>query len=308
MVNDPYKILGVARGASDDEIRRAYRRLAKEKHPDLNPGEKAAESFKKISTAYALLSDPDKRRAYDMGEIDANGEPRGFQSAHGAARGGAGGFGGFHGRAGGADPGFGDIFSDLFGGRAGAGMGMGGRGGGFARRGQDVRYTLELDFIEAVKGARKRVTLPEGGVLDLNVPAGVNDGQSLRLKGKGTAGIGGGPAGDALVEIKVRAHPQFKRLGNDILFDLPITIDEAILGAKIEVPTVDGRVQVTIPKATNSGQVMRLKGKGVKPKGAVKAGDQLVTVRIVMPDKIDDQLAYFMSEWRLKNAYNPGRK
>ncbi len=313
MVNDPYKILGVKRGASEDDIRRAYRKMAKEKHPDLNPGEKAAEAFKQVSTAYALLSDKDKRSAFDRGEIDGNGEPRGVHGAQGGAYGGGagGGFGGFQGgfqgRGGGAaDPGFGDIFSDLFGGRGGANMGRG--GAGFARRGQDVRYTLELDFMEAVKGARKRVTLPEGGVLDLSVPAGVNDGKTLRLKGKGAPGIGGGPSGDALVEIKVRGHDQFKRLGNDILYDLPITIDEAILGAKIEVPTVEGRVQVSIPKATNSGQVMRLKGKGVHPKGAARAGDQLVTIRIVMPDKIDDQLAYFMSEWRLKNAYDPGRK
>ena len=305
MVNDPYKILGVPRNASEDEIRRAYRRLAKEKHPDLNPGNAGAEAFKKISAAYALLSDAEKRRAFDRGEIDANGEPRGYQNAYGGA---AGGFGGFQGHTGGGDPGFGDFFSDLFGGGAGAGPGMGRGRAGFTRRGQDVRYTLELDFMEAVKGASKRVTLPEGGVLDLKVPAGVNDGKTLRLKGKGAPGLGGAPSGDALVEIKVRTHPQFKRLGNDILLDLPITIDEAILGGKIEVPTIEGRVSVTIPKGSNSGQVMRLKGKGVKPKGATGAGDQLVTLRIVMPDKIDDQLAYFMSEWRLKNAYNPGRK
>ena len=302
MGEDPYKILGVARNATSDEIRRAYRRLAKQQHPDLNTGARAEDAFKKISAAYALLSDKEKRRAYDRGEIDANGEPRGYHAAYGA--GGAGGFGGFRGGAGGyagADPGFGDFFSDLFGTRSTG-------GGGYGRRGQDVRYTLELDFLEAAKGARKRVTLPEGGVLDLNVPSGVADGQTLRLKGKGRAGPGGGPPGDALVEIKVRSHPQFKRLANDILVDLPITIDEAILGARIEVPTIDGRVQITIPKGTNSGQVMRLKGKGVKPKGAAKAGDQLVTIRIVMPEKIDDQLAYFMSEWRLKNAYDPGRK
>lgn len=300
MAEDPYKVLGVGRGASDDEIRKAYRRLAKENHPDLNAGDKKADTFKKISSAYALLGDAEKRRAFDRGEIDANGEPRGF---HGAGAG--GGFGGAGGGRGfnSAEAGFGDIFSDLFGGGAAAQ----GRAGGYAVRGQDVRYTLEVTFIEAVLGAKKRVTLPEGGVLDLSVPAGVTDGQTLRLKGKGGAGLRGGSAGDALIEIQVRAHPDFKRLGDDILSDLPISIDEAILGAKIEVPTVSGRVQVTVPKGTSSGKVLRLKGKGVINRTTRKTGDQLVTLRIVMPDEIDDELAYYMSEWRVKHSYNPRR-
>lgn len=303
MVEDPYKVLGVARDASDEDLRRAYRRLAKQNHPDLNAGEKSAETFKKISRAYGLLGDEDKRRAFDSGEIDANGESRGFRS-HAA-------HGGFSGRAGargfqGAEAGFGDIFSDLFGGRAGAGAGTG-RARDYAMRGQDVRYTLEVDFVEAVQGAKKRVTLPEGGVLDLGVPAGVADGQTLRLKGKGSAGLRGGAPGDALIEIKVRPHSLFKRQDNDILSELPITIDEAILGAKIKVPTVGGYVQVTIPKGTSSGRLLRLKGKGVVNKATAKTGDQLVSVRIVMPSDIDDQLAYFMTEWRLKNGYNPRR-
>ena len=248
MAEDPYKVLGVARGASDKEIRSAYRKLAKEKHPDLNPGDKAAETFKKISGAYAILGDAKKRSSFDRGEIDAGGAPRGFQ-------GGAPGQGGFRGspygqqRAGWppgqGDAGFGDIFSDLFGGQRG--QTAGGPGAAYAMRGQDVRYTLEVDFIEAVKGAKKRVTLPQGGALDLSVPAGVTDSQTLRLKGKGAVGMRGGPAGDALIEIKVRGHRDFKRSGDDILIDLPITIDEAILGAKVEVPTVDGRVHAHSP-------------------------------------------------------------
>jgi DnaJ-class molecular chaperone len=175
-------------------------------------------------------------------------------------------------------------------------------------RGQDLRYTLEVDLLEAVAGAKKRVTLPDGGVLDLAVPEGVNDGQVLRLKGKGQPGPRGGEAGDALVEIKVRGHAHFKRVGDDILHDLAISIDEAVLGAKIEVPTATGRVQLTLPKGTSSGRVFRLKGKGVANRITGTSGDQLVTVSIVLPEAIDDGLAYFLSEWRQKNAYDPRRK
>ena len=170
-----------------------------------------------------------------------------------------------------------------------------------------MRYTLEIDFLEAAAGAKKRVTMPDGGVLDLTVPEGVADGQVLRLKGKGSPGVRGSEPGDALVEIKVRPHPQFKRVGDDIALELPITIDEAVLGDKIEVPTVSGRVQLTIPKGTSSGRAFRLKGKGVRNTATGNTGDQLVTVRIVLPDTIDDKLAYFMSEWRQTHRYDPGR-
>ena len=171
-----------------------------------------------------------------------------------------------------------------------------------------MRYTLDVDFLEAVRGVTKRVTLPGGSALDLAVPAGVGDNQVLRLKGKGARGVGAGEAGDALVEIRVRPHAQFKRDGDDVLLDIPITLDEAVLGAKVEVATIDSRVQLTIPKGTSSGRVFRLKGKGIKSGGKTEAGDQLVTVRIVLPDVIDDSLAYFFSEWRQKNKYDPGRK
>ncbi len=294
MAEDPYAILGVPRSASDDDIRRAFRKLAKELHPDINRSG-TDERFKKVSSAYEILGDPQKRRAFDRGEIDARGEPRrdGFRNyARGGARAGAG--------AGFDEFGFSDIFSDVFGG------GRASPRPGFAVKGHDVRYTLDVDFLEAVKGTTKRVTLPGGGTLDLNVPAGVGDGQVLRLKGKGARGLGAGEPGDALVEIRVRAHALFKRIDDDILLEVPITVDEAVLGAKVEVATVTGRVQLTIPKGTSSGRVFRLKGKGIKSAGKPEAGDQLVTVKIVLPEVIDDSLAYFFSEWRQKNRYDPG--
>ncbi len=297
MADDPYAILGVPKGASEEEIRRAFRKLAKELHPDLNPANGAAtvDRFKMVSSAYEIVGDPEKRKAFDRGEIDARGDPRrdAFRRYPRGARAGAG--------AGSEDFGFSDIFSDMFSGaRANA--------HGFAVKGHDVRYTLDADFLEAAQGATKRVTLPGGGPLDLNVPAGVADGQVLRLKGKGARGFGGGEPGDALVEIRVRGHAHFKREGDDILADVPITLDEAVLGAKVEVSTITGRVQLTIPKGTSSGRVFRLKGRGIKSAGAKEAGDQLVTIRIVLPETIDDSLAYFFSEWRQKNSYDPGRK
>jgi DnaJ-class molecular chaperone len=301
MAEDPYKVLGVARDVPDEEIRRTYRKLAKQLHPDLNPANRASaeEKFKKVSAAYDIIGDPEKRKQYDRGEIDANGEPRrGFHRTHA----GGGPFGGRGGGRSDEDFNFGDIFSDLFGrGRAGD------AGGPFAARGRDVRYTLEIDFLEAATGAKKRVTMPDGGVLDLAVPEGVADGQTLRLKAKGSPGLRGSEAGDALVEIRVRPHAHFKRTGDDIALDLPVTVDEAVLGAKIEVPTVSGRVQLSMPKGTSSGRVFRLKGKGVRNTTTGNTGDQLVTVRIVLPDTIDDKLAYFMSEWRQSHRYDPGR-
>lgn len=294
MADDPYVMLGVPRTATPDDISKAFRKLAKELHPDLNPGDTAAvERFKKVSAAYELLSDQDKRARFDRGEIDASGEPRRGYNPFGGGS-------GPHGRArpGPADDmGFGDVFSDLFGATRGRQRAT--------LRGQDVRYTLEVEFLEAVTGARKRVSLPEGGVLDLVVPEGVEDGQVLRLKGKGRPGPRGAEAGDAMVEIKVRPHRDFKRQGDDIVFDLPVSIDEAVLGAKIEVATATGRVALNVPKGTSSGTVFRLRGKGVRNMTTGATGDQLVTVRIVLPETIDEQLSYFMSEWRQKHGYDP---
>jgi DnaJ-class molecular chaperone len=310
MAEDPYKVLGVARDASEDEIRRVYRKLAKELHPDVNPENRASaeERFKRVSAAYEIVGDAEKRKKYDRGEIDANGEPqRTYHRSYAGA--GSGGFGGFGGRGAGGDSefGFGDVFSDLFNRARGGGGGAREGFDGFNSRGRDVRYTLEVDFLEAVNGAKKRVTMPDGGTLDLSVPEGVTDGQVLRLKGKGMAGVRGMEPGDALVEIKVRPHASFSREGDDVKLELPVTIDEAVLGGKIEVQTVSGRVQLTIPKGTSSGRVFRLKGKGVRNLTTGAHGDQLVTIRIVMPEKIDDELSYFFSEWKQKHQYDPGR-
>ncbi|MBL8564564.1 MAG: J domain-containing protein [Hyphomicrobiaceae bacterium] len=304
MASDPYGILGLQRSATDDEVRAAFRRLAKTSHPDLHPGDSAAaERFKKLSAAYDILGDAEKRRQFDAGLIDASGEPvRGFAQRHRGQPGAQP-----HARAGtpGGGP-FSDIFSDIF--------GEGGFGGprqghpGFRARGQDVRYTLEVDFLEAISGTRKRVTMPDGGVLDLVVPEGVVDGQVLRLKGKGKPGLGGGEVGDALVEIHVRPHADYTRSGDDITMNLPVSLDEAILGGRIEVGTPTGRVHVTLPKGTSSGQVFRLRGKGARNTATGKHGDLLASVRIVLPEKIDDGLAYFISEWRNKNRYDPRGK
>jgi DnaJ-class molecular chaperone len=296
MADDPYDILGVPRSATDDQIRKAYLKLVKELHPDVNPSKVAEERFKKVTAAHDIIGDPERRRQYDTGEIDASGEPRRPTWRPQGAGAGAG----ARGRGGPIFEDFGDMFSDIF-----STAGRGGQRGGFAMRGRDVRYTLDVDFLEAVQGAKKRVTLPDNGVLDLTVPEGVTDGQVLRLRGRGEPGVAGGEAGDALIEIRVRPHREFRREGDDLLIEVPITIDEAVLGGKVEVPTVGGRVQLTIPKGTSSGQVLRLKGKGVRNATTGATGDELVTVKIVLPETIDDSLSYFLSEWRQKHRYDP---
>jgi len=293
---DPYKVLGVGRTASADDIRAAYRKLAKELHPDRNPGDAVAEErFKQVSAAFDLLGDPEKRGRYDRGEIDADGQERGPRFHPGGGPGGgpfAGGEGGFED--------LNDLFSDLFGGRAG-------RGGrqGFAARGQDVRYQLTVDFFDAARGAKRRVTMPDGRTLDISIPAGLRDGQTLRLRGQGGPGRGGGPAGDVYVETSVTSHDIFERDGNDIRIEAPITLKEAVLGAKITIPTIDGDVAVQVPPGSSSGAVLRLRGKGVRDSKTGSAGDQYVKLKIVLPSPPDKDLEAFAKRWKGADAQSP---
>jgi DnaJ-class molecular chaperone len=304
MADDLYSILGVARGASADDVVKAYRKLAKKLHPDLNPGDKAAEEkFKQVTAAYDILGDVDKRGRFDRGEIDASGQERPQQRYYREYAGGEDGAR-YRSTAGYEDiGGFSDLFGDLF------GRGAGARAGGqrFAMRGSDAQYRLEIDFLEAVNGAKKRITLPDGGTLDVAIPEGVQAGQVMRLKGKGSPGAGGAEAGDALVEILVRPHPIFKREGDDILIEVPIGFDEAVLGGKVEVPTITGNVFATVPPGSNTGKTLRLKGRGIKRKGG-KHGDELVKLVVMMPDRIDEDLKAFAEEWRAKHGHDPRRK
>jgi len=302
MAEDLYSVLGVAKSASADDITKAYRKLAKKLHPDLNPGDTAAEEkFKQVSHAYSILKDPEQRGKYDRGEIDASGQERPQQRYYREYAGGPEGAQ-YHSTAGFEDIGaFSDLFGDMFGAGAGARAGRG--GARFSMRGQDAQYHLDIPFLDAVNGTKQRITLPDGSTLDVTIPAGVSDGQVLRLKGKGMPGMGEGPPGDALVEIGVRPHPVFKREGNDIVVELPISFDEAVLGGKVEVPTISGRVAMTVPAGSNSGQTLRLKGRGVKGKG-----DQLIRLDVVMPETMDDDLKRFAEEWKKSHAYDPRRK
>lgn len=301
MTDDPYKVLGVSRDATQAEIKKAYRKLAKSLHPDLAPGDKAkAAEFQRVGAAYDILGDPEKRRRFDAGEIDASGQERPqrqfYRSYADADREGryhsAGGFGDFE-----------DI-SDLFGGIFGRKHAGGGGARGFATRGADVRYHLEVDFLDAARGARRTVPLPDGQTIELTIPAGVRDGQTLRLRGKGQPGGGNGPAGDAYVEIGVRPHPLFTRVGNDIEVELPVTFDEAVLGARVEVPTVSGPVTLAVPKGSSSGQRLRLKGKGIAP-AKTPPGDQYVRLRIVLPRQITGSMEELAQQWRDTVRHNP---
>src|SRR6202048_2745774 len=267
---DPYQTLGVSKDASQEAIQKAYRRLAKKFHPDLNPGNKQAEDkFKDISAAYDLLGDPQKRARFDRGEIDASGAERPRQRYYRdfADAGTSNPYASDDGFAylGSAD----DFFSEIF--------SRHGRGN-LSMRGGDVHYNLELDFLDAINGGKQQLTLPDGSALDVAIPPGTRDGQVLRLRGKGRPGIGGGPPGDALVEVAVRPHPYFRREGDNIHLDLPGSLTEAVLGAKIKMPTPAGAVTMTVPKDSNTGTVLRLRGKGA-PRSKGGRGDEYVTLK-----------------------------
>ena len=295
-MDDPYKILGVGKTASPDEVKKAYRKLAKQHHPDLNPGNSASASrFKDISGAYDLLSDAEKRARFDRGEIDASGQERADASYY---RSHAGGPQGARYRAGpGFDPS--DIFADLFarGGQpGGGGFGRGGDPREFKTRGNDVAYSMTVDFVEAAKGAQKRLSFPDGKTLDVNVPAGAETGMTLRLRGQGQPGMGGGPSGDALIEITVESHPLFRRDGNNIQAEVAITLTEAVAGGKITVPTIEGPVSVSVPAGSNSGTKLRLRGRGIALKGGT-AGDQYITLKVMLPKEPDQALKDFIESW-----------
>jgi len=297
VADELYAVLGVPKDASADDIRKSYRTLAKKHHPDLNPGDKAAEdTFKKIQAAYAILSDEKKRRQYDAGEIDAQGNE--VQRPYYREYASAGGPNPYRSTAGFDD--LGDIFSDLF--RA---RGQGAEGAEIRIRGGDVRYTMEITFLESINGAKKRVVMPDGKPLDITVPPGQHNGHVLRLRGQGMPGFGGGPAGDAYVELRVAPHPQFHRHGNNVHIDLPIALHEAVLGAKVRVPTVSGAVTMTVPPGSNTGDTLRLRGKGVPASGGHPAGDQVVTLRVELPKGPDEKLKAFLKDWATDHAYDP---
>ncbi len=308
---DPYEVLGLKPGATDKEIRAAYRKLAKKHHPDLNPGNRQAEEhFKEISAANELLSDADKRARFDRGEIDASGQERperAFYRQHAEGQqgrryppGADGGFGATFDEAE-----IGDIFADLF--RRGQGGGGAGRAGPNMRmRGRDHSYTLAVEFLDAVNGATRRLALPDGKHLDVRVPAGIEDGQVLRLKAQGEPGMNGGPAGDALIEIRIIPHPFFRRDGSDIRLEVPVTLAEAVLGGKITVPTPSGNVSVTVPRHSDTGAQLRLRGKGVSAHAGKPAGDAYVTLKVVL-GTVDPELERFLQDRVAPPAANPRR-
>ncbi len=303
-MRDPYQVLGVPRTAGQEDIKKAYRRLAKRLHPDLNPNDRAIEQrFKEVASAYDLLGDKDKRARFDRGEIDAEGRERADAAFRRAYADAAAGRGRNSGRSGGFDAG--SIFDELFG---RSGPRNTGTGAPFRSKGTDVSYALRVGFVDATLGGRQRLTLSDGRDLEVAIPPGTRDGDTLRLKGQGLGGLGGGIAGDALVEIKVEPHPLFTLQDHDIHLEVPVTLHEAVQGATVQVPTLDGKVALKIPAGSNTGTVLRLKGRGVPvPKGTAR-GDQYVRLKVVLPDRPDPELAEFLARWHPAGGYEPRKK
>ena len=304
-MKDPYQVLGVTREASADDIKRAYRKLAKRLHPDLNPGNRKVEQqFKEVSQAYGILGDEEKRKRFDRGEIDAGGQEKPF---------GQGGFYRRYAESGqgakyrpfefGEDYDVADIFEDLF---------SGGRRQqkqrSVRRKGADVSYNITVDFVEAAVGTKKKLRLTDDKTLNVTIPPGSEEGQSLRLKGQGMQGLGGAPAGDAYIEIHVKPHKHFTREGANVHLELPVTLKEAVAGAKVEAPTVHGKITVTVPPGSNTGTTLRLRGKGIADQKSGKKGDQLLRLKVMLPDKVDKELADFVKGWSKGESYQPRRK
>ncbi len=304
MTIDPYGALGLTKSATPDDIKKAYRKLARTSHPDLHPDDAGAEArFKEIAAAHDLLKDPATRARFDAGEIDASGTERPQRQYYrDFAEAGDNPYPQRRGFEASGDPA--DIFAEILRQRTRQGSGdFGDRG--FPMPSPDLRFTLEVRFLDAVRGGEMRITLPEGSNIAVRIPQGAQDGQTLRLRGKGGLGYGGGPSGDALITLLVSTHPVFRREGDDILVTLPITIEEAVLGAKVTAPTISGPVSLTIPEGVSSGRVLRLRGRGVAGVSGKGGGDQLVELKIVAPPVIDDALRDFLSDWRKNHSHDP---
>ncbi len=323
MAGDPYQELGVSKSASDAEIQKAFRKLAKELHPDQNKGNKASEErFKRITAAYDFLKDTDRRKKYDRGEMDADGREihRGFGGGGGGMGGGFGGgqragspFGNAGARFDGVD--LDDILGGMFGGGGARGGGFGGFGGQPEppAKGQDIRIRLDIDLLDTIVGNTRRVVLSDGRTVDVNIPKGSRDGQSLRLKGQGGASPSGrGPHGDAMVELRLKPHPIFRLDGNDLHMDLFVSLPDAVLGGKVQAPTPDGPVSVSIAKGSNSGAVLRLKGRGALDKDGTR-GDLFAHLALALPDKgvegmpadLQGEFTALIEKWRDKGGYTP---
>ena len=283
-MKNPYEVLGQAQSASQDEIKAAYRNLAKELHPDVNPGDTIVEQrFKEVTAAYEMLSDEGKRAQFDRGEINADGSPRmdGMFNRNFKARGGAD---------------FEDLVADLFGRRRRPRQ----------TKGRSVTYSVRVPFLEAARGGVQRVRLQDDTTVDVNIPSATKDGDSLRLKGRGMPGTGGGANGDAFVEVQVDPHPYFTREELDVRVDVPITMAEAVLGAKVNIPTIHGTVSVSVPAGSSSGKVLRLKGRGLVKGG--KKGDEFARLMIHLPEKLDPKLKEFVCSWTKQGDYDPRKK
>ena len=319
-MRDPYEVLGVSKKASEAEIKKAFRSLAKKHHPDKHASDpKAVKKFQEISAAYEIVGDKEKRAQFDRGEIDAAGQPKGFDpGSRAGASGFEQGFGGFRGRPGGGTGPQGfefewggnnaegfqadDIFADILGGLGGGG----GRRRAQPRKGADVQLQTTVSLQEAALGGTRRVVVADGRQLEVRIPPGVKDGQQIRLRGQGVPGERGGPPGDALITIAIAPHPYFERDGRDLRLDLPITLKEAVIGAKVPVPTLTGPVTVTVPPHSNSGRILRLKAKGLPGAGGESPGDLYARLVVTLPDMPDSKLDDFAGSWNAD--YDPRAK